>query len=72
MPGSMTASGATHTRCNAPVAVAFRATQTSATQGEILSQLNGWPMHTSADASHSSLRTNTHGLRSVWLATPSS
>jgi hypothetical protein len=36
------------------------------------SWLNGWPMHSPADASPMSSRTSAHGSRPMWFATPSS
>src|SRR5436309_15444172 len=35
-------------------------------------RLNGWPMLSPTDASSPSSRTPTHGLGSMWIATPSS
>jgi hypothetical protein len=44
----------------------------SASRGEFLSWLNGWPMRSPADASLPPLRTATHGSGPMWVATPSS
>ena len=37
----------------------------------IISRLNGWPMHSPADASPAASRPETHGSGPVWIATPS-
>jgi len=44
----------------------------SASRGELLSWLNGWPMRSPADASLPPSRTATHGSGPMWFATPSS
>ncbi len=38
----------------------------------VLSRLNGWPMHPSAEASRTPSRAAAQGSRSMWFATPSS
>ena len=39
---------------------------------KIFSRLNGWPVHSPADASPPPLRATAHGLGPMWIATPSS
>ena len=51
MPGSSTTPGHTDARTSAPVRVAFRPVNSVGTQDSNLSRLNGWPMHSPADAS---------------------
>lgn len=72
MPGSVTTPKRLGARDIAPLRVAFRSVDSVGSRENILSRLNGWPMHSPADASPTPSRMPTHGSGPTWIATPSS
>jgi hypothetical protein len=72
MPGSSTTPGRPDTRDGVPVRVAFRPLNGVGTRDIWLSWLNGWPVHSPADASSPLSRIATHGSGPMWIAIPSS
>ena len=72
MPGSATTPKRLGARDIAPLRVAFRSVDSVGSRENILSRLNGWPMHSPADASPTPSRMPTHGSGPTWIATPSS
>jgi len=72
MPGSKTTPGHMDTRVDVSICVAFHNVQSVGTQDNALSRLDGWPMHSSTDASPTPSRAPAHGSRSMRFATPSS
>ena len=72
MPGSATSVGRPGTRMACPSVLPSRSSTLSAPTLIILSRLNGWPMHSPADASPVPSRTPAHGSGPMRFATPSS
>ena len=71
MPGSLTSPGRPSACCGALVRIAFHESHRVGTW-DYFSRLNGWPMHSPADASPTPSRAPAHGLGPMWIATPSS
>jgi hypothetical protein len=71
MPGSLTAPRVQALAVTRPSVLPSALRTASAPRGEFLSRLNGWPMHSPADASSLPSRATTHGSGPVWIATPS-
>jgi len=57
--------------CIAAARMAFPTLQRGRRPGGVISELNGWPVRTPADASPATLPPPVHGLGPRWLATPS-
>ena len=72
MPGSPTTPDLRGARSNASRRVAFRLRKNVGVRDKIFSGLDGWPVHSPADASPPPLRATAHGLGPMWIATPSS
>jgi hypothetical protein len=72
MPGSSTTPGHMGTRAVVPIRVAFRLQNGVGARNEGLSRLDGWPMHTPADASPAPPQVPAHGSGPMRFATPSS
>jgi hypothetical protein len=72
MPGSSTTPGHMDTRAVVPIRFAFRLQNGVGARNEGLSRLNGWPMHTPADASPAPSQVPAHGSGPMRFATPSS
>src|SRR4029077_1287501 len=71
MPGSLTTPGRSGACDDTPVRIAFHVIHRVGTR-DTLSRLNGWPMHSPADASPTPSRAPAHGSGPMWIATPSS
>jgi hypothetical protein len=61
MPGSSTTPGHMDTRAVVPIRVAFRQVNGVGARDEVLSRLNGWPMHSPTDASPVPSQAPAHG-----------
>jgi hypothetical protein len=72
MPGSSTTPGRVISRDIETLRIAFHSVNGVGSQDKLLSRLNGWPMHSPADASPAPSRTQTHGSGPMRIATPSS
>ena len=72
MPGSSTTPGRPVTRDDVPFVLPFARLTASAPGIKWLSWLNGWPMHSPADASLPLSQVTTHGSGPMWIAIPSS
>jgi hypothetical protein len=59
-------------RSNASRRIAFRLRNDVGVRDRIFSGLNGWPVHSPADASPPPSRATAHGVEPMWIATPSS
>ena len=72
MPGSPTTPGHMCARDVAPIRVAFRPSNGVGPRNWSLTRLNGWPMHSPADASLAPSRVPAHGSGPMRFAIPSS
>jgi hypothetical protein len=66
MPGSLTTPGRSGACDGAPVRIAFHVKHRVGTR-DTLSRLNGWPMHSPADASPTPSRAPAHGSGPMWI-----
>ncbi len=66
MPGSVTTRGRSGACDGAPVRIAFHERHRVGTR-DMLSRLNGWPMHSPAGASPTHSRAPAHGSGPMWI-----